>query len=119
MNRQEHLLVILAEEAAEIAQQVSKILRFGIDEQRDFPTSNRERLQGEFNDLLAVVEVLKDDHGIDLHRDPDLIAKKKAKVVKYMVYAEVECGTLDDEQGAPGPWLCCGAPQCRHWGDDT
>jgi hypothetical protein len=92
MNRQEHLLVILAEECNEVAQQAAKALRFGIDEQRDLPTSNRERLLHEYNDLMAVVEMLQDE-GIYLRAQGTLIEAKKEKVEKYLKYSK-ELGTL-------------------------
>ena len=93
MNREQHLLTILMEECCEVAQEVSKAKRFGINEQRDLPTSNHERIQKEFNDLLAIVDMLNDE-GMDFHRDPKLIRMKRAKVEKYLLYSK-KCGTLD------------------------
>lgn len=92
MNRLEHLLTIFGEECSEIHQESCKALRFGIDEQRDLPTSNRERMQKEWNDLLAMVDMLKIE-GIELIRDQHLIDLKKAKVEKYLKYS-LELGTL-------------------------
>ena len=88
MNKTDHLLVILGEECSELAVQISKALRFGLHERRDLQTSNRERMQAEYNDLLAVVEMLNwHDGSIDLHRDDERIAAKKAKVAKYLEYS--------------------------------
>ncbi len=86
------LLVILMEECNELAQQASKAIRFGIDQQRDLPTSNRQRLIAEWNDLIAVVEMLERE-GIDLQPDPAAILSKKKKVDRYMSYSS-ELGTL-------------------------
>jgi hypothetical protein len=89
MNREEHLLVILAEECAEVAKETSKALRFGMYEiMPGQPLSNRERILRELNDLWAFVEML------DLaHVSREEIQDKKVKVAKYMRYAE-QCGTL-------------------------
>lgn len=93
MNIEEHLLTIMAEECGEVAGQISKALRFGMDEQRDLPTSNRERINGEWNDVLAMVELLKENKIIDLQPDPKLIEAKKQKVKRYMEYSK-SLGTL-------------------------
>ena len=95
MTRLDHLLIILGEECSELHQETCKALRFGIHEQRDLPTSNRERMQKEYNDLLAMVELLNwEDRSIDLHRDDTMIAAKKAKVARYLLYSG-EQGTLE------------------------
>lgn len=100
MNRLEHLLTILGEECSELHQEACKALRFGVDEQRDLPTSNLERMQKEYNDLLAMIEMINDeifnvDRAMLLHRDIHLINAKREKVEKYLIYSK-ECGALND-----------------------
>lgn len=91
MNTVEHLLTCLAEEGSEIAQDVSKALRFGLDNRNvlnpEGPT-NRERLIVELNDLLAVADILA-ERGIipDDWRNRNLMVVKRAKVLKFMEYA--------------------------------
>ena len=92
MDRKEHLLIVLAEECAEVQQAVTKALRFGLDEGRDIETTNAERLRYELNDLMAMVEMLAAE-GINLSSDYAARAEKKAKVEKYLIYS-AECGTL-------------------------
>ena len=92
MNRQEHLLTILGEECSELHQEICKALRFGINEQRDLPTSNHERMQKEFNDILAMVEMVKSE-GVFLCEDEKMVCDKMEKVEKYLLYSK-ECGTL-------------------------
>lgn len=94
MTEDQNALLVFAEELAEVAvellklqNQVSKAIRFGIDEQRDLPTSNRERITAEWNDLLGAVEVLA-KRGIDLKPDIDAIAAKVAKVERYTGYSK-------------------------------
>jgi hypothetical protein len=92
MNRIEHLLVIFAEECIEVAQEVSKALRFGVNEQRDLPTSNLQRIEKEFSQLLAMREMLETE-GVFINIDFKVIRDKKAKVEEYLLYSK-ECGTL-------------------------
>ena len=93
MNRNEHLLMILAEECAEVAQRVSKALRFGLDEvQPGQELTNEQRIWGEMNDLAGVGEML-----IEARKSGGLcreaVEAKKAKVEKFLAYSE-QCGTL-------------------------
>lgn len=105
MNQQEHLITVFAEELGEVAvellslqKQLFKAMRFGIDEQRDLPTSNRERIEAEWQDLLGSVEKLR-GASINLMPDIDAIQAKMMKIDKYMAYSK-ELGTLTDtEQG--------------------
>lgn len=99
MNEQEHLLVVFHEELGELAiellslqKQVSKALRFGIDEQRDLPTSNRERIEAEWNDLLGSIQKLR-KAGIDLKPDLEAIEAKMSKIDNYCSYAR-ELGAI-------------------------
>lgn len=90
MTRQEHLLIILAEECNEVAQRASKALRFGMEEvQPEQESSNAERLVQEFNDLLAVAFMLKLE-GIG---NPASLYAKISKVEKFLEYSK-ECGKL-------------------------
>lgn len=95
MTRQEHLLTILAEECAEVAQRATKALRFGMDEaQPGQPYTNEQRLEEELCHLVAAWEMLQgcpiDIDGGNLRK---LIEYKKAKVEIYLAYSQ-ECGTL-------------------------
>ena len=93
MNRSEHLLTILGEECAEIAQRASKALRFGLDEvQPGKDLTNEQRIWKEMSDLAAVAEMLialRGSGGLD-RRD---IEAKKEKVEEFLAYSK-QCGTL-------------------------
>lgn len=94
MNRSEHLLSCLAEECAEVGQRVSKALRFGLQEKQPGQSmTNAERIVTELLDLRAVIEMLEADNAFLVPNNLIVIAIKKAKVEKFMDYAE-ECGTL-------------------------
>ena len=93
MNKQEHILSIVGEECAEISQRCSKAMRFGMKEiQKDQPLTNSERIVEEFNDLIAVMEMLYDKPIIEIII-PELIDAKKSKVEKYLSYSQ-GLGTL-------------------------
>lgn len=94
MNRTEHLLCILAEECSEVAQRVSKALRFGLSEVEPGQTKNNaERINEELDDLFGVFTMLI---GEEILREPSLDQgiMKMSKVEKYLKYSR-EQGTLD------------------------
>ncbi len=60
MTRTELLLTVLAEECVETAQRVSKAIRFTLEEiQPEQELTNAQRIVYEFNDIVAVMEVLQ------------------------------------------------------------
>jgi len=95
MTKQEHLLVMLAEECAEVSQRATKALRFGLTNPKgsepDQPYTNQERLFMEINDLLAVLDLLFE--GIDYSSEV-MKNYKKQKVEKYLKLSE-ELGLLN------------------------
>jgi NTP pyrophosphatase (non-canonical NTP hydrolase) len=95
VNRTEHLLTCLAEECAEVAQRVSKALRFGLAEvQPGQDENNAERIAGELNDLFAVANILMGEGVLPENRSLDglVIAAKRAKIERFM--------EISREQGA-------------------
>ena|SRR3990167_11143702 len=100
MNRTEHLLVCLSEECAEVAHEISKALRFGLQEvMPGQPLTNEERIAREFVDLLAVYEILEMERYLPkifnfIDFDQDALQKQK-RVYAYMEYAR-KIGTLEE-----------------------
>jgi hypothetical protein len=97
MDTIEHLLVCLAEECGEVAKECHKSLRFGLEDKvtidpagprgTDGPT-NREKIIGELNDLLGVVQMLVDRCVLpDRWQDHKAQEAKALKVARYMDYA--------------------------------
>jgi hypothetical protein len=89
MTRIEHLLVCLAEECAEVAQTATKALRFGLDDTDPERNIRADaRIGQELNDLLAVVEMLRES-GVNLGRfgDPASEIAKKAKVEHFLEFS--------------------------------
>lgn len=98
MTETEHLLVVLAEECAEIQKETCKALRFGLDDRNpeiaNSPTQ-REHIRQELCDLLGVVEMLVAKGAItDPRNDRQRIFFKQARVVRFMRYA-VQAGALE------------------------
>lgn len=99
ITRNQHLLTVLAEECCEVAQRVSKALRFGVSEiQPGQPFTNAERIAQEFQDVLAAIEMLEAGGVLERPSDTHAIERKKAKVEEFMWYA-VNCGELEDPDG--------------------
>jgi len=74
------IMVILGEEAAEVIQETSKVIRFGLDEKR------LNNLEKEIGDLLAMIDLLESHGVIDSGR---LEAAKHAKIVKLQQWSSI------------------------------
>lgn len=96
MNRTEHILTVISEECAEIQKNVSKALRFGLDDTNpNNGLTNAELLKREINDLFGMIELLSEDqYGLDMNFERELINDKQKKFEKYLEYSK-ERGTFD------------------------
>jgi NTP pyrophosphatase (non-canonical NTP hydrolase) len=95
MNRTEHLLTCLAEECAEVAQRVSKALRFGLDEvQSGQNFSNAERIVAELEDLAAVANILASEGAVrSVRLTASIVDRKREKIERFMAISR-EQGVL-------------------------
>jgi NTP pyrophosphatase (non-canonical NTP hydrolase) len=86
VTRTEHLLSCLAEECNEVAQRVSKALRFGLSEvQKGQDRTNAQRVVDEFIDLLSVMTVLhREGVLVMFHPSERDVAEKLAKIERHM-----------------------------------
>lgn len=94
MTREEHLLTIIAEECTEIAKCATKALRFGLEDTGpENPDNNATMMSNEFCDLLAVLEMLRDESPMfrlyNARVTADLYAKLAQKKTKVEAYFEV------------------------------
>ncbi len=95
MNRTQHLLEILSEECAEVAQRVSKAKRFGLKEvQKGQRLSNATRIKNEYADLLGIYAMLASEGVLKIPNRNQLEAKAK-KVEKFLKYCK-KIGTLNE-----------------------
>lgn len=89
MNEQiKEVMSILQEECAEVVQAVSKINRFGIDNYKPGkPKTNREHLEEELGDLLAMICILEKMGVID---QGNLEVATKAKIEKLKKWSNIQ-----------------------------
>ena len=82
------VMSILQEECAEVIQAVSKINRFGIDNYKPGkPKTNREHLEEELGDLLAMVDLLIET---ELVSWGNLEMAKRAKIEKLKKWSNIQ-----------------------------
>ena len=84
LTKEEYLLACLGEECAEVIQAISKASRFGIN--HNYPKrgmTNKENIEYEIHDLLAVLEMLQEIGILDCIKK-EKVRNKKEKVRKYM-----------------------------------
>jgi hypothetical protein len=98
MTREEHLLKIAEEECSEIAQRISKAMRFGVREvQPGQHADNNDRIYKEYADLEAMFEIMEDEGILDKIRALPMYEtwkkQKKEKVEQFLKYSE-KCNTL-------------------------
>lgn len=88
MNNKEHeVMNILSEECAEVVVAVSKCHRFGMDNYKPGkPKTNREHLEEEIGDLLAMVDIMLDKGLITIEH---LEAAKIAKIEKLKQWSTI------------------------------
>lgn len=89
MTRTEHLLSIVAEECAEVAQRCSKALRFGLQEvQPGQSLSNAERIAYEYADLVSAMILLsRECEGLLPNISEQALEIKRQKVEDYLEYS--------------------------------
>ena len=86
-NKLKEVMDILQEEAAEVIQAVSKISRFGIDNFKPGkPKTNREHLEEELGDMLAMIDILLEKSVVSLEH---LEIAKRAKIEKLKKWSNI------------------------------
>ena len=86
-NTLKEVMDILQEECAEVIQAVSKISRFGIDNLKPGkPKTNREHLEEELGDMLAMIDIMLEKSVISLEH---LEIAKKAKIEKLKKWSNI------------------------------
>jgi NTP pyrophosphatase (non-canonical NTP hydrolase) len=84
----QEVMAILQEECAEVTQAVSKCYRFGIDNYKPGkPKTNREHLEDEIGDVLAMVDILLEMAVID---GRNLEIAKRAKIEKLKKWSNIQ-----------------------------
>jgi len=88
MNNKEHeVMNILSEECAEVIQAISKCHRFGINNYKPGkPKTNREHLEEELGDLLAMIDILQEMNVVSWG---NLEVAKRAKIEKLKKWSTI------------------------------
>jgi len=78
-------LLITQEECAEVTQAISKVFRFGFPTRYpdDYASSNRERLEEEIGDLLAMIDILVEKSIISDWNVSKARKDKREKLIKW------------------------------------
>jgi NTP pyrophosphatase (non-canonical NTP hydrolase) len=83
-NKTKEVMDILQEECAEVIVAVSKISRFGIDNYKPGkPKTNREHLEEEIGDVLAMIDIMLEKNVISLEHLEDAKAAKIEKLKQW------------------------------------
>lgn len=101
MTREEHLLTIAMEECAELAQRLSKMLRFGMEQTQadaghavtgspEESLTNRERVYLEYFDLRATLGMCGIDAWEASPRSRDAERAKVLKINRFLAYSNRE-----------------------------
>ena len=86
-NKEKEVMDILQEECAEVIQAVSKCSRFGIDNYKPGkPLTNREHLEEELGDLLAMVDIMRE---MGIVSSITLEVAKMAKIEKLKKWSTI------------------------------
>jgi NTP pyrophosphatase (non-canonical NTP hydrolase) len=86
-SKTKEVMDILQEECAEVIVAVSKISRFGIDNYKPGkPKTNREHLEEEIGDVLAMIDIMLEKNVISLEH---LEAAKTAKIEKLKQWSNI------------------------------
>ena len=81
-NKHHEVMNILSEECAEVIQAISKCHRFGLDNVKPGkPKTNREHLEEELGDLLAMVDIML-DKGMIQQENLDIAKVNKIEKLK-------------------------------------
>lgn len=76
MPYDQELLTILMEEAAEVVQEASKCIRFGVE-------NNMAHLEKEIADLMCMIELLHQHDHLSFTRMERYVEEKREKLKKY------------------------------------
>jgi hypothetical protein len=79
-DKQREILVITQEECAEVIQSISKVFRFGIDNEHKSGLSQREALEKEVGDLLTMIDLLHEHNLVRKDQTQKAVQEKKDKL---------------------------------------
>lgn len=84
-ERDKEILLITQEECAEVTQAISKVFRFGMEDEFRGQT-NREHLEEEVGDLMCMIDLLIDSGMVS---EAAVMAAKNEKMVKLTKWSNI------------------------------
>ncbi len=85
-DKQKEILVIAQEECAEVIQEISKIFRFGIDNQHKSGVTHRSVLEMEVGDLQCMIDLMIEHKLIDRR---SVEVAKGIKIQKLKLWSKI------------------------------
>jgi hypothetical protein len=79
------ILLITQEECAEVTQAISKVFRFGMDDEHNGET-NREHLEEEIGDLMCMIDLLIDNGIVS---ESAVMTAKNEKLNKLLTWSNI------------------------------
>jgi len=84
-DKQKEILLITQEECAEVTQAISKVFRFGMDDEYKGIT-NREHLEEEIGDLMCMIDLLIENGIVS---ESAVMTAKNEKMNKLMTWSGI------------------------------
>ena len=84
-ERDKEILLITQEECAEVTQAISKVFRFGMEDEFRGQT-NREHLEEEVGDLMCMIDLLIDSGMVS---EAAVMAAKNEKMAKLTMWSNI------------------------------
>lgn len=102
MTNTEHDILCFKEECLELSmaflrlgQRASKMLRFTPGHTNPISgVSNLIEVREEFNDVMALIDLLNEKHGFSIERNEEMIAAKKSRLMRYRAIS-LDLGAID------------------------
>jgi hypothetical protein len=82
-DREKEILVIAQEECAEVIQEISKIFRFGIDNDHKSGVKHRDVLEMEVGDLQCMINLLIENNIVSKNGVEVAVGVKQQKLKKW------------------------------------
>lgn len=79
-DKEKEILVITQEECAEVIQEISKVFRFGIENQHKAGPKHRQVLESEVGDLLCMIDLMLEYNIINKDNLNEAKNKKQQKL---------------------------------------
>jgi NTP pyrophosphatase (non-canonical NTP hydrolase) len=84
-NKDREILLILQEECAEVTQAISKVFRFGVNDEYKGVT-NKQHLEEEIGDLMCMIDLLIDSGVVN---ETEILTARREKLQKLHLWSTI------------------------------